>query len=408
MYLEEHSPDTSGSLEAALLSSGITSSLFRISGILNAAIILDIECVVREVRIDQFRFIITNDSEFYTKVVEFARLIRARSRPHGCTNFEAVLDELEIEGENDRQSLFKFVRSNPDFIWLDQEKKWLWDIKSSEVGINRIVNIIRKIFSLTPSLHVSELRQALNRYHRISYTPPIQVLLGLCRHLDFLDVVENQVSTKSGATLSSTLSGLEETLIAAFQGEPVFDRATLEANALALGMNRSSFYVMIGYSPIVVRLSRGVYAPIGAKVPPGAVEANQPTIDRGKRIVDFGWRDSRYIWIAYNLTKSLMRDGLASVPASLKEFLQGEWPIEVTQSGRTETVTIDDTRVYGFGKFLDRRGAEVGDTLVLAFDTKERQFHLELGGEELLERYQGNEFDLTDDQVSELDADDMV
>jgi len=281
----------------------------------------------------------------------------------------------------------------------------LWDVNSFEKGLNRIVNVIRKIFSVTPSLHITELRQGLGRYHRIAFVPHSRVLLEICRQLDFLEVRENQVNTISGRRLPSTLVGIESTLIKAFQGKPILSREALETNALALGMNRSSFYVMIGYSPIVVRLARGVYAPIGADIPPGVVEATKPSFQRKRVVVDFGWNANRYLWIAYRLSKAMLSGNQVNVPTSVKEFIQGEWPMETTSQGKVAVVSINGTSVSGFYTLLDRRGAECGDTLILVFDTKDHLFRMELGSDELVERWKNSELKLTDDQLLDLDSD---
>jgi hypothetical protein len=411
-YMAEQAPRPTNSLEASLLSAGLTSSLFHVSGIFSAANIFDIDCPIQTFTIDQYRIIVRKGSNFEAKCLKLNHRIKSHSRPHGCLNFEAALDDLEIEEENDRQAIVQLVDNNPNFRWLDQRKKWVWDIASFERGRNRIVNIIRKAFSVTPTLHVSELRRAVNRYHRVAFAPPTKILLEMCGQLDFLETTGNQISTISGAILPTSLSWLEDTLLKAFEGNTVLDRPTLEANSLALGMNRSSFYVMIGYSPIVLRLARGVYAPIGANVMPGDVEANQPVVNKGKRIIDHGWRVSRYIWIAYNTTGPMLLDGLIYVPATLKEFLFGEWQIDVTHGERVETVTINESesnpRISGVRNLLKRHGVEIGDTVVVLFDIRERLFRMEFGNEELLERYQDNEFDLSGNQFLELDADEFI
>ena len=214
------------------------------------------------------------------------------------------------------------------------------------------------------------------------------------------------METISGDTLPSTLSWLEETLIKSFQGEHIIDRATLEANSLALGMNRSSFYVMIGYSVVVVRLTKGIYAPIGAKIPTGAVETTKPSIIRRKRVVDSGWKTSRHLWVAYHLSELMLHESFFNVPAALKEFLQGEWPMDSTDQEKVAVISVNDIRVSGLQKLLDRRGAEPGDTLILAFDTKDHLLRIELGSDELVERWQNSDLELTDDQLIDLDPED--
>jgi hypothetical protein len=90
----------------------------------------------------------------------------------------------------------------------------------------------------------------------------------------------------------------------------------------------------------------------------------------------------------------------------MKEFLQGEWLVQRGNAGRAEKISINDSRIHGFLKLIERRGAEAGDKVVLVFDPKERLFRIELGGDELLDRYQDNDFNLTDEHLSQVDLDD--
>ena len=71
-------------------------------------------------------------------------------------------------------------------------------------------------------------------------------------------------------------------------------------------------------------------------------------------------------------------------------------------------ISIDDIRISGLHRLLDRRGAEPGDTFVLIFDTKDHLFRIELGSDELVERWQNSDLDLTDDQLLELDPGDDI
>jgi len=405
-YLVEQAPAYEDMLAEGLASTGITASPFKVSGIISASKILNVDCPIVQTKVENSLIVIPKDSGFVGTIWRFIRLVRKLSRPQGYVNFDDLLDQLEIERDQERQSLSEFVNQHADFRWLDQDKKWLWDVTSYESGRNRVVNFLRKIFSVTSSIHISELRQGIGRHHRIGVAPPSQILLEICRQLDFLEVNGNRVETISGETLPRSLVGLESVLIEAFRGEPMLGRASLEANALALGINRSYFYILINYSPVVTRLAKGVYAQIGAEIPPGAVEATKTTVKKKKRIVDSGWKSGRHLWIAYHLSEMMLHETFISVPAALKEFLQGEWLMEPSGQVIPRFVSINDTRASGVQRLLKRRGAEPGDTLILVFDTKDHLFRIELGSDELVERWQNSELELTDDQLLELDPDD--
>ena len=407
-YLEERAPEFEEIVCAGVASVGITEFSFRVDGILKAFDILKFDCPIFQTEVEGFLIVVPNDWGFGRKVLRFMRLARRLSRPHGCVNFDDLIERVEIVRDQERQFLEKLVSRHDDLEWLDQDKKWLWQVSSDEIGRNRLINVLRKMFSVACSLHVSEIRQGFSRFHRIKIVPPRHVLLELCRQLDFLQVEGNQVRTTSGTKLPSTLSWLESTLVDAFGENAVQSREILEANALALGMNRSSFYVLIGYSPILVRLAKGVYAPVGADISPGAVEAFRKPVTRKKRLIDLGWSEGKILWIAYRLSESMVRDGLFAVPAAVKEFLQGEWLLDVDDDEIAPVVRINESKIWGLTNAIKRRGAEVDDVVVFVFDLQQRKFRFELGGEELLERWQTGMSELIDEGLTDLSGDEQT
>jgi hypothetical protein len=76
------------------------------------------------------------------------------------------------------------------------------------------------------------------------------------------------------------------------------------------GMNANSFYQYMTYSPIVCRLSREVYALVGAEVLPGTFEDISRSGSREAALIDHGWTEAGDVWISYRLNASNLRTGV--------------------------------------------------------------------------------------------------
>ena len=250
-YLENRAPEFENVLGDALASAGIADSAFQVSGVITAIRIMGVQSSIQLTRIEHLKIMISSGDTTAKNIKSLLKLVRSLSRIQGCVNIDDILERSTVDNKKIRKFFVEVVNCHSDLSWLSDDKKWLWPVPYEGMKKNRLINFIQKIFSVAQSLHISELRQGLSRHHRLVFAPPSRVLLEICRQLDFLEVKGSRVETTSGETLPSTLSWLETVLIKAFNGKPLLSREALETNALALGMNRSSFYVMIGYSVVV-------------------------------------------------------------------------------------------------------------------------------------------------------------
>lgn len=80
-----------------------------------------------------------------------------------------------------------------------------------------------------------------------------------------------------------------------------------------------------------------------------------------------------------------MLNGVPSIPAAMKEFLQGEFQVKAPDGSRFGTLVSRETGAWGLGPFFRRRGAEANDFLVLVFDLKTKEAVPYLGDESLLD-----------------------
>jgi hypothetical protein len=170
-----------------------------------------------------------------------------------------------------------------------------------------------------------------------------------------------------------------------FRRGPVMRRSELEEECVTLGMNRSTFYVYLGYSPILERYAPGVYGLRGAQIPAGLVDELMQQVRRSKSRVDYGWTADGKYFCVYRLTNSMIQSGVFTVPSTMRELLDGQYRVVGADGVNFGVVTVADGASWGLGRFFRRRGGEPDDLMRVIFDLAERQAEVVLGDEQLVD-----------------------
>lgn len=102
---------------------------------------------------------------------------------------------------------------------------------------------------------------------------------------------------------------------------------------------------------------------------------------------DFGWKNNN-VWIAYQLSESAIKSGVIGVPASVKDYIKGEFRLRTEENQTVGRIVIKETSAWGFTPFFRRRGGEIGDYMLLLFDTIGKEIIISIGDEDLIEEFQ--------------------
>jgi hypothetical protein len=152
-------------------------------------------------------------------------------------------------------------------------------------------------------------------------------------------------------------------------------------------MNQHTFWVYLIYSPILERYASGVYGLRGADISPGEAEALRPRVVRSRALVDYGWKKDGVPWIAYPVTENLLRSGVAGMPAGLRDALgEGSWPLVTVDGTTVGKLVCRGGSVWGMKPYFKRRGADIGDFMVLEIDRRTSVATVRLGGKEIYEQ----------------------
>ncbi|CAN5562187.1 hypothetical protein BH23CHL2_BH23CHL2_25220 [soil metagenome] len=166
---------------------------------------------------------------------------------------------------------------------------------------------------------------------------------------------------------------------------PVMDRGSLEEHCIDMGIERSTFYVYLGYSPIIAKYARGVYGIRGAETDPSIIESLIPVRNAKQVLLDYGWTKDGDIWIVFRLTDAAIGSGVVGIPSAMKSFIQGEFLLVSSDDADLGTLVIKDTSAWGLGPLFRRRGGEQGDILLLSISLENRRVFAQIGSDELID-----------------------
>jgi hypothetical protein len=264
------------------------------------------------------------------------------------------------------------------FRWLDQASGWFW---LESTARNALLNQIEKVLSACNRTHVSELRTGVSRHHRREgFAPPQRVLLELCAQSGWCRVEGSFVSAIRSLDHRAVLSPTETIIVNVLkENAGILRRQQLEDLCLARGLKRDIFYVHLTYSPVLARYAPGVYGVRGTQIPPGLAESMVETRRKTRVLADYGWLPDGRISVSYKLSEGALSNGIVSVPAGMKSYLQGEFSLLLADGQPVGRLVVKDTQAWGLGPFFRRRGGEPGDFFQIVFDTKQRTASVALG-----------------------------
>jgi hypothetical protein len=310
----------------------------------------------------------------------------AAVRRWGVANVEDLAASTNRTSTVLRQ-LLPFV---PAFKWLDESSGWFWITDGPR---NSLLTPIRKILAISPVIDIGELRAGVGRPHRRKgFAPPRRVLLEVCRQLPWCRVDGNRVTATQPQNPDEVLSDSEKIIFKVLKNYgPVLQRSELERLCLVAGINRHSFWISLSYCPILTRYASSVYGLRGAEIPAGVVERLIPKRSRKwKVLVDYGWTVNRNVAILYRISAGMLSNGIVSVPAALKSFLQGRFALVTHDKAAVGTLVVKDNCAWGLGPFFSRRGGEPGDYLSILFDLSRRVAVIEIGDAGLTDNLQAS------------------
>lgn len=361
-------PASADAIEKELVKVGACSKRVRLEGLLTAADWFGRPATFEIVGKGRARLVVpVGGSEVLTRLLREARRSTEHSGATTITELAATVTGADGEAL-DEDFVERIAELHPDLSWLDRDTGWLWLPATPR---NRLVNQMRKALSVCEWLPLRELRAAAARHHRMEgFAPPRRVLLELCRQLAEFTVEGDRVRALPPLDWRNELVGVERNIAQVLSTHgPILAVKELERRCEAAGVNRNSFWIHLGYSPIITRYAREVYGFPGAEVEPGFIESLIPAHRRRSRVLsDYGWTTDGRPWISYKLSEGAINSGVVSVPSAMKDVTQGAFAIRTAKGDDLGTFSVQEARGWGLGPLFRRRGGEPGDHLLIILD----------------------------------------
>jgi hypothetical protein len=254
-------PAAAREVEAELQFQRLTSGLFRLEGIIQAAELLGRRLPFSITEVTGERLVHARDIPSVDTIVHIAR--RLISLWGMATISNVVADVRKVEPACDRNLVVSTLACLGGFHWLEQSGEWFW---LSDSPNNRVLNRMRKILSVANPINISELRAGIGRDYRMrGFLPPKGVLLEFCRQASGLRVNDETVKAVPAVSSDDALSQVEKDIVHILS-EHGGTMATAEFRSACLGMGviRTTFYHCMEYSPVISKHASGLYCLIGS------------------------------------------------------------------------------------------------------------------------------------------------
>jgi len=269
------------------------------------------------------------------------------------------------------------------FRWLDRNSGWF---RLDSVAKHGLPKAIDKALAVAGRLRVGDLATAVTRNRRVWRSPPPEnVLLEFCRQSPGLRVEGEWIVADPPRDWQEALTGVEAQLVGILREHgPVMERGALEDLCVGKGMNRFSFHAFLASSPVIAQYGHSVYGLLGAVVSPEWVKslvAKHRAERAPTRVLDrHGQTEDGRIWLGYRLSKAASTYAVITVPAALKDVVQGKFDLLTPDGRRVGVLAAKDGRAWGLGAFLRQQRAKVDDYLVVTLDLDKRQAVITIDG----------------------------
>jgi hypothetical protein len=238
---------------------------------------------------------------------------------------------------------------------------------------------IDKVLAVTGRVRACDLAGAVSRNRRMWKTRvPEPVLLEFCRQSPGMRIEGDWIIPEPPRNWQLAVTGVEARLVSILKEYgPLMERGQLEDLCVASGMNRFSFHAFLACSPVIAQYGHSVYGLLGAAAAPEVVKslAARHRARRGSaRVLDcHGRTDDGRVWLSYRLSKAASTYAVITVPSALKDVVSGKFDLLATDGRHVGLLAAKDGRAWGLGAFLRRKGAKIGDRVLVTLDLDKRQ-----------------------------------
>jgi Bacterial RNA polymerase, alpha chain C terminal domain/Sigma-70, region 4 len=401
--IRDRCPATAATLAAELRARGLSQHDFDPTGLETACDILQREFGLERIYLRHARVYVA--AEHANRTIEFFQICRRLTSSQGCANFDVMCDELRVS-QAERQRFRELATIESMCEWLDPDRKWLF---STGVTRNRLSNLVAKVLCVAPHVYLTELRKAVARSRRLVIVPPVGILANFMERFDLASVSDGRASAIADFSDAVAPGSAESIFVSVLRMHgPILGWDRLQELCIAAGMNPITFGIYVSGSPIIARVTRGIYSLVGADIPPGAVEDLEREVANSRKPAEWGWSPRGTLWYALPITGTVLGSGSVAVTQFVADIVDGEWKACFDRRELGGNVKCSNRFLWDLRRPLIKAGAELGDVAILEFDLPKRTVNITLGGEELADIWESGDIDLPAPESGETEAEDGV
>lgn len=245
-------------IQAALMEKRLVRGMFAFQSLEKLASLLNLELPFLAVPWRGVTYLVSPNKAH--SLAELDNCIKQElSLGHGVTNCESVCRRYNLTNSTDQstvEEITAFLRKDAEFVWLSTDGNWFTERRRSA-----LVNVIGKILSVSPKISLAHLRAGARRHHRLrDLAAPDEVIDALARTTFRLTEASGNLRVLEKLDQDAWLSASEQQVVRTLRALDNFaERETIEEKLTSLGVPKSSVYAYLRYSPILARVSKGVY-----------------------------------------------------------------------------------------------------------------------------------------------------
>jgi hypothetical protein len=302
-------------------------------------------------------------------------------RSVGLASLRWVAEELQIGLDVETiRAVRRVIRRAKTFEFLD--RTWFWD-PSVPPGFNRLDNTVRKVLSVSPTVPLAELVDALDRVYRqgrLPRLPPAEIVaLFLAAHSSF-SFTDGQVTAQAPFDADNELGQTERIFVEVLSSVPggVLDREALRRACVERGMNVATFSQYTSFSPILTQPGRNVWALRGRNVDESAVQRLGVTRKRRRRSATVTRTVDGQLVVTWTITGP--ESSVFSIPIAERHgYVNHDYTASSADGTTVGTIHVDeDGTSWGYGPFVRITNAARGDRIIASFDRRGRTVSLEI------------------------------
>jgi hypothetical protein len=379
VHISKRVPAAADELEEELNKLGITKSLFRLDGVVEASRILGYPIPFQIEEHLGIRTAIHHEDVGLSKsILQLTKRVISHA---GLGKVGDIHDLLQKQHSSsfDSSVVEGALQSLASVHWLDERKEWFF---LDDLPRNHLITIVRKILGIAPRIHVNEMRAAISGDFRgMGFAPPKAVVLEFCKVACNCTIEGDTIIAVAQPSLPEVLSKLEQTVYDVLtEHGPLLHRTQFERRCKEKGMNPNTFANYVAKLPILARYGQGVYGLRGATVTPGDVERCIPPAT--KRLNDHGWTEHARPWIAVELSDASVSSGIIHIPTGFERFVAGRFLLKTQDGSEVGNLVVSRNACWGLRPLFMKKGGEPGDVVVLTFDLKRREANVRVGTKE--------------------------